>query len=313
MSNYTEDYIEDYLYKRLSPAEERQFNQALAEDAALRKRTDEVRDVVLLTDLADQNRTRNRLRNSLEKRRKAKKTKWILGSLLLIVLLGLGLLWLLSNSMVEERDTLQEQNEGATLETPDGTPDVDNAEDDLINEPLRKNEEEPIPRDPDPEKNKLKETAPKKEPAVYAANMVDLVHAAHEIPVSSDPIRGRTYEDTLTLAYNALKEATPLMAIELLEPIYQRSIDEEKVNELLAHAYLDAGNYAESAQLFQRLRANPGSLDPDEIEWNLLLAILARDKLESPASNAIFEKILSEKNHNQYLPAVKLRQDLDGR
>ena len=297
MEQYTDEYLSAYLLKQLAPDEAAAFAAALAEDEALQKRTDELRDVVMVAELSHQEHTRELLR-TLKTEGQERNTKWWWSGLLLLVVL-VGGAWFVANLDLAGGDDggelpLQPAENSQVTPPNEEAKDLPSAEQPQ-EEPVEINQEdEPVIRRPPTEKLKDGREEVEQddtEPPVFAARLSEAATSAHNLPPSFDTYRMAENQDTLSLAFNALQEREPEKAVALLLALGRQG-SSTRADHLLAHAYFIQGDFDQSARLFKKLLAAPdGQPDPDGLEWNLLLAILARDNKQGPEADALIRKI----------------------
>ena len=306
MSNFTDDYIESYLRKQLPPTERKDFKKALASDKYLRHRMDELRDVVLAVDLADLNHMRKVL-SEPEVKRGASKPKWWLWGILPIFALASYFLW--------PQIVVNEPSKPST-----GTPITLPMKNEGINEttPIQPDVEAPLIK----EKPSKKSTKTKKKPKqvgtengtpIYAGLITIAATAAYETPANLGGTRGnQAFKDDLNDAGTAIKAKNATKALQLLKPLYEAKPNDQAVTTYLAHAYFIGGDYESSARLFRTSVEASISSNPNQLEWYLLLAILAENDAMTPEAKGLLDRMRDpEEYHNYQLPAKKLVGELE--
>lgn len=321
MKKYTDKDLRAYLLKQMNAKDEEAFEKKLATDISLQKRTNEFRDLVMIAELSHQERTRKMLQD-LKAEEKSSRKKWGLWSGLFLLAITISGIWYFTKNTepgqlpIELDSTQSEEIDENTTRTDQAPHSIPVEQDEELPEG---NEESTPPgnRQQQPLEKEQPNTKQKEgEQPVFASLITDAAFSAYDLPSSLDITRGAGEQDTFRLAFAALKDKQPEKAITLLLNYSERNRLEYKVDIYLAHAYFLKKDFDKSVELFKKAISIPDSndTDTDELDWNLLLALLARDNTESDETEALFEKILAPEGfHNKQLPAQELRKRMSRR
>lgn len=300
MAKYTEEFIFSYLRKRLSPSEEEAFEAILADDEILRKKTDDLRYIVLAEDLADIENTRNLLKTSKAVREGQRRWKIILGAVIFLV--ALAILWGVYGA-------------GEPTPTSDETERKEVPEEKIE---LKEPPAEVIPVTPSivPDKSDKTGSEGLQEEVlspVFAVNVLDTVRSLYRLPDGIVRTLKNDRDSTMLLrATEILKAGDAKQATMMLTDILLAAPTNLQAKNALAHAHFMSGNYTESREVFHELRESSESPNRDEYEWYLLLAILAENNGLDTASKSLFEQLLDiEAFHNYQGPAKNLLSKIE--
>jgi anti-sigma factor RsiW len=281
--------IEDYLQGKLPPAEAQEFEKDIAADpelaAAVKKHRFEQQglEYLLEQELREKMQAWKAEDSGASRPPRPRRPWWLLG---LFALLAAGLFIYLKKK--PEPSLLTPP---AIEETPTGTSET--PADEAPAAPAG-----PVAEVPS---SSTKPEAPAPRTAAPPDARAEQILAFHELPEhyqgqvrSATPPPSPTALDAALKAYEAGRYAE---AIQLL-----RSGEmSDDGRELLAHAYLKQGEYAQAARLFREM-AQAGYSAPvqDRMEWNLLLSLLLRQPSGNAETQALLKKMAAPENYHDY-------------
>jgi hypothetical protein len=264
------DKIDAYHLGRLSDAESKDFEAALANDpalaAALQSRRVEWEAQELLAEQQLRVQIRQAFAESSPPQPSAGQVfpwKWILSSALLLMLSGGIFFWL------------------KTPPAPMATPPVNAPAPTQTPAPVQENkkEEKAVPPPPIAQ-------APKP-PSVRQMAM-----AAYRPPDGLTQTRGDA-SDTLTLAYTAFSQKKYAKVVQLLAILPES--DQQEALSLRAHAHFSAAQYKAALQDFKALEA--GGIYRREAEWFGVLAAMASSGSDKNSWMSTLQRIRNTPNH----------------
>jgi hypothetical protein len=304
MDVISDDYIEDFLRGVLPLGERAAFFKRLATDEKLRQRTDRLRFDVLETDLQRMQTIREALTEPLPPPpAEPGPSLWPGALFVLLALLLAGVLWWSSTRRFGEMP-------GATptLQQPSIAPAP----------PPRDSVEERIPAEVPPASspNPLPESRPAppiaRTPTAPASTNVRQLALANYRASVDYAATSRSGIDTsfLQRAANALFDGKTDDARFWLNQVSSDTPEADFVEVLYAHLLFAEANYAEAAIAFRQVLNDP-AVYRDDLEWALLLTVLARDETPSPTTDSLLSIMTDSLNFHQFAPrAIILRDSL---